>query len=337
MNIHRSWRRVAASLTIFFLLACPGSTALALEAVDAGQEASLTVYFGEDGDGFAGVEFHLYQAGDMGADGSPHLTGDFAQYPVSLEELDNSGWRALAQTLDGYTARDGLEPLRTKKTGDDGQVNFAGLEPGLYLVTGDPYQAGSYTYTPEPFLVCLPNRESETDEWAYDAAVSCKYDSRYHPPEDEGGDTVNRKVLKVWKHDGNGEKRPEAIRVQLLRDGKVYDTVTLNESNNWRYTWTGLEEGSRWNVVELETPEGYTVSVEREGVTFVMTNTKRAQGEIPGDTWGNAPGGQPSKGGTSSAKPTLPQTGMLWWPVPLLACAGLLLFLIGWGRRNHEG
>ncbi|KIR03186.1 hypothetical protein P261_02001 [Lachnospiraceae bacterium TWA4] len=26
----------------------------------------------------------------------------------------------------------------------------------------------------------------------------------------------------------------------------------------------------------------------------------------------------------------LPQTGLLWWPVPILACAGLVLFMIGW-------
>lgn len=34
----------------------------------------------------------------------------------------------------------------------------------------------------------------------------------------------------------------------------------------------------------------------------------------------------------------LPQTGVLWWPVPFLAMGGLLLFVLGWAlnRREHE-
>ena len=53
--------------------------------------------------------------------------------------------------------------------------------------------------------------------------------------------------------------------------------------------------------------------------------------------------GKPTSPGTSggssgSKKPTLPQTGQLWWPVPLLACGGMLCFLAGWvkNRRDYE-
>ena len=39
-----------------------------------------------------------------------------------------------------------------------------------------------------------------------------------------------------------------------------------------------------------------------------------------------------------TAKPTLPQTGQLWWPVPLLACGGLVLLILGWLRKErYEG
>lgn len=61
--------------------------------------------------------------------------------------------------------------------------------------------------------------------------------------------------------------------VQLLRDGEVYDTVTLSSDNNWRYTWPELSADHHWQVVEHRTPEDYTVLIEREGITFVMTNT----------------------------------------------------------------
>ena len=53
----------------------------------------------------------------------------------------------------------------------------------------------------------------------------------------------------------------------------------------------------------------------REGTTFLMTNT------YPPDT-----------------PPKIPQTGMLWWPVPLLVCGGLLFVVLGcrMRRRNRE-
>lgn len=40
----------------------------------------------------------------------------------------------------------------------------------------------------------------------------------------------------------------------------------------------------------------------------------------------------PSKEKTPGGK--LPQTGQLWWPIPVLAFSGLLFFAYGWKRRN---
>ena len=45
-------------------------------------------------------------------------------------------------------------------------------------------------------------------------------------------------------------------------------------------------------------------------------------------------GAQSSQGGSSGGG-KLPQTGMLWWPVPLLAVAGVALFLAGWIRHGR--
>ena len=102
--------------------------------------------------------------------------------------------------------------------------------------------------------------------------------------------------------------------MQLLENGRVVDTVVLSEENHWQYTWENLKGSSKWQVAEAKTPEGYTVSVAQEGSTFIMTNT------CPSDT--------PSR---------LPQTGMLWWPVPLLACAGLLFVVMGYILRRRHG
>lgn len=332
MKRHRLWRCLAASVTLLVLALCLGTTAFADETVDTGREASLAVCFGQDGTGFAGVEFRVYRVANVSADAQFSLSGDFAGYPVVVNGLDSSGWRTLAQTLDAYVARDALTPLATAETGADGRAVFAPLPTGLYLVTGDRCRQGETTYTPEPFLVSLPAQDDASGAWVYDAVATCKFDS-YNTP-GEQGETVDREVLKVWQDDGYEDKRPDAITVQLLRDGEVYDTVTLNQNNGWRYTWTGLDDAYTWRVAEYHTPDGYTVTVHREGVTFVMTNSRVEEiPDTPAPKTSTPAGGNPSG---NAAGGSLPQTGMLWWPVPVLACGGLLLFVLGWVRRRHE-
>ena len=313
---NKLWKRITAALLSFLAcMACGTAAVFADEKIDTEATASLTVFFGKDGEGFSNVEFRIYRVAGGSETGGYTLSGVFQDYPVVLEGLDSSGWRALAQTLDAYAARDGLPPLQTKRTGRDGQAEFTGLAAGLYLIRGDRYGAGGKTYTPEPMLVTLPVLTQE-NEWNYNVEVSCKFES-----EDSSSDRVQRSVLKIWEDDGNEKNRPKEISVQLLENGTVVDTVTLHAENNWEHTWESLTADSKWQVAEAETPAGYTVSVAQEGTVFVMTNTYSAGPSSP----------------PPSTPPTAPQTGMLWWPVPLLVCGGLFLLATGCLIRSRRG
>ena len=73
----------------------------------------------------------------------------------------------------------------------------------------------------------------------------------------------------------------------------------------------------------------------QQGITFTLTNTYI--GEEPEDpTNPNDPSNpdnpnnpnDPSNPGTSSDS-TLPQTGQLWWPVPVLLIAGIVICFMG--------
>lgn len=297
------------TLLLSFLLgvSCMAMTAVASGNIETGHQGSLSVQFEENGIGFADVAFSIYRVADISEDGTYTLTGDFAQYPVLLENLDSSGWRALAQTLDAYAARDEIASLMTRRTGLDGSFRITGLSTGLYLISGGQYMDEDTVYTPEPMLVSIPGLAAD-GTWTYDIDVSCKFER-----EDTTDLPVSRKVQKVWKDDGNEEKRPEEITVQLLENGNVVDTVVLSRANNWEYTWNGLDSSSKWQIAEEGVPDGYTVTTTQEGNIFVLTNTY--------------PGKQP---------PTLPQTGMLWWPVPLLAFSGLLLIVAGLVVRHRQ-
>ena len=308
MKMKKSFMRIGTCMLAFLIgISCMTMTAFASEKVDTGRKTSLTAYFGKDGKGFAGVELSVYRVATMSETGAYALTGDFEKYPVSLENHSSSQWRALAQTLDGYAARDSLTPLLTGKTGQDGKLRLTGLSVGLYLVTGKQYSDGDTVYTLEPMLVSLPGQE-EDGVWSYDLEVSCKFNQT-----DIQEKPVTRKVQKVW-NDGGSSARPKQITVQLLQNGKVVDAVLLSQKNNWEYTWENLDGNSKWQIVEGSVPSGYSVSVTQEGTTFVITNTRSYK--LPGK---------------------LPQTGMLWWPVPVLATVGILLVIVGVVLQRNQG
>lgn len=319
-------RIAAALLCLMLLVAVLPVQAYAIDPIELDRETSFAVWFHDGEKNLPGVHFDVYRVADTGTFAEFTLTGDFADYPVEITDLDAAGWKAAAETLTGYVRRDGLTAVAGGSTGQDGKVTFSGLMPGLYLVIGETSTVDGHRYTPEPLLISLPNRAADEDQWTYDVTTSPKYSRK--PTGSGKDDTVERKVLKVWD-DGEGEDRPASIQVQLLKNGEVAETVTLSAENHWRYTWTRLAEGEEWRVVEKETPEGYTVSVRQEGVTFVVTNTREEPGQPDVPT-------EPDNPDTPD-KPTLPQTGQLWWPVPMLACGGLLLFLLGWVRKEQAG
>lgn len=309
-------------LTFFLVMPFKVSAA---EQIDINAEASLTIQYTHENKPLSGAPFTIYRVADVAADGTYTLTGDFKDYPVSLQSPDSDVLRQLAFTLDGYVKRDDLTPLDNGQTDASGKLTFpvsqSILKPGLYLVIGQPLKAEGYIYNAEPFLISLPCKSADSSSLNYHPAVQPKYNQSPDTP----SDTITRKVLKVWKDDGHKDARPIQIEVQLLKDGDIYDTVTLTQDNNWRFTWDNLDQGSNWTVVEKEV-SNYKVSVTQEGITFVITNTY----EVP-DT--------PSTPVTPSAPDTsvkLPQTGSLWWPVPWLLACGVLLLGMGIRKNRSE-
>ncbi|MGM9615432.1 MAG: Cna B-type domain-containing protein [Oscillospiraceae bacterium] len=293
-------------------LSC-ATAALASGVIDVDSPASLTLQYDR-----GGAAFSVWRVGDVSPDADFTLTGDFAGYPVPVEGNSGWDWLNVARTLAGYAAADGIAPTAEGVTDEDGRLSFPGLSTGLYLVVGQPSTEDGYVYTPTPFLICLPDLD-EADEWIYDVTAVVKYERSAYERRTMG-------VLKLWE--GGDAERPEAVTVELLCDGALYDSVTLSAENNWRYVWEGLEPGHLWLLVERDVPENYMASVSAAGDWFTVTNTYTGSPEPePPD---------PGPGGSGEGK--LPQTGQLWWPVPLLAGAGLVLFAAGWyvSRRRQD-
>lgn len=158
------------------------------------------------------------------------------------------------------------------------------------------------------------------------------------------------------------------------KDGEVKNTVVLSSENNWGYTWSGLDESVQWQVVEREQDNytvNVTVTPSGENrKTHVITNTYSTDITDDGPPLIDLPDGQdpsnpddpfypgdpdvpkdpgfPADPANPVSTPApgedipdgdvplemLPQTGVLWWPVPIMALLGAALILLGYARRR---
>ena len=330
MRLTRRKRTLALLAAVLCLLT---SVAQAAGSIDLSRKPTLTLTYRDGRTALSGAKFSIYRVADADETGELTVRSEFDEFDLDIRGKNDRRWREMAQTLESYVLRRELTPADNGKTDKTGMLTFPTqgktLAAGLYLVIGERHTQGGNDYDAEPFFALLPTQDLENNEWVYDVSANVKFGKT---PVPDDGDTVTRKVLKVWDDDGAGDSRPQEITVELLRNGKVYDTVKLSEKNNWRYTWLDLDADARWSVTE-KTVSGYTVSITREGITFVVTNTKKPDRTDTPDT--PVKPSNPSKP-SSPAKPTLPQTGAVWWHVEALALSGLVFLILGALDRKTE-
>lgn len=230
------------------------------------------------------------------ADENYKLTGGFSNYSVDLKQ-DIQG---AANALENRILMDGIEADAYATSDSSGKARFSGLESGIYLVVGKEVESNGVFYMPQVSLVSLSG----------DLSVDLKYETSVKPSRIH--------VLKVWKKD-NKKSRPKSIEVCLLRsDGIVVDKVILNSDNQWSNTWDHLSTLYTYRVMETSVPSGYKESCTREKDTIVLTNTGNYMDKV------------------EKKDEVLPNSGQLWWPVPVLLFVGLVLFGLGRHLKNEE-
>lgn len=230
------------------------------------------------------------------ADENYNLVDAFSHYSIDLKQ-DVQG---AANALENRILMDGIEADACVTSDSSGKASFTGLESGIYLVVGkEVFQDGVF-YMPQVSLVSLSG----------DLSVDLKYEMSDKPSRIH--------VLKVWKKD-NKKSRPKSIEVCLLRsDGIVVDKVILNSDNQWSTTWDHLSTSYTYSVMETSVPSGYKESCSREKDTIVLTNTGSDKYRV------------------EKKDEVLPNSGQLWWPVPVLLFVGLVLFGLGRHLKNEE-
>lgn len=299
-------RTAALLLTVILLLFALAAPTFAIDPFDREEELSLKVTFEVDGELCSGVRFHLYQVADMETFGNLVYTKDFKECKAGdLVDLSKEKTQELCEKLYAFIEkRVNLKPVDDALTDKYGEVEFPSgkeeLAPGLYLLTSDRFTTNGISHEAQPFLVCLPYRGAD-ELWDYDMEVMPKL----------ADNQVDVKVL--WEDKGYEEKRPKSVKIELLQGDEVYDTVTLSEDNDWHHIWEDLPGGYKWSVREVPEPDGYKVYIDRVPGGYRVINTY------------SPPPGK-----------TLPQTGLLRWPVPVMASLGVFLFVLGWVKNRRK-
>lgn len=261
-------------------------------------------------------EFSLYQIAELSERGEYQLTEVFAPYAKTikglkeLEKLDTTGWRGLATALENCVLENQLKPQSIGQVDKDGMIIWSNLSDGLYLILGQQTKDSEYIYTASPVLIAVPN-------WNTKGELVRQVEIHHQKIEKEPlAQNKDLEVVKIWKDTQDKSKRPSEVRIQLYKDGKVYDEVILNVKNNWKHEWKNLSNEYKWTIVEKNIPKDYQVEYSKEGNTIYVINHYESE--------------KPEKPPAEK----LPQSGQLWWPVPILAILGIGFLMIGWMKRE---
>lgn len=320
MRYYKSFLKVIVAVVLVAVILCPCVSFSGVTAAD-NETFSIDIFYHDNGKALEGAEFSVFMIATADETGDITVTEQFSEYPVNLNS-DSDISRALASTLEGFVLRDSLTPFKTGEIDSKGSLLISSknsqLRRGVYLIIGKRFFSDGRMYDPSPFIISLPSYDEDTGILASDVAIQAKFDVATFWLE---GSSVSRRALKIWS--GN-DPHPDEVTVELLRDGEVFDTAVLNSSNGWTHEWNNLNGKYRWLLTE-SVPQGYDVTVIREGITFVVTNTPQTGGEDQSDKPSDSDSDSDSNNPSFENGGSLPQTGLLWWPVALFAAIGLAL------------
>ena len=308
LNRHPGIKTLIALLLAIVIIPFGGP---ALKAEAEGQTANLTVTWKD-----TGLQLALYQVAVRNDTGEFIQTDDFKDYGVDIENINDNTAEALA----AYATRDNVKALEEITTDESGTYTFSNLPLGAYLLFDRSTVSGSEVTAVPVFVFLEKDMEVDIKPETPEESNSCK-------------------VYKVWDDDDDDSgDRPESIEVQLLQNGKVYKEVTLSEDNNWTYSWTDLPEAT-YKIVEKSVPSGYKLSVSRSGSTWKLTNKIKPpkDDDDDDDDDDSSSSDDDDDDNDSSSRKKIPQTGQLWWPVPLLLSSGFLCMIIGLLRKKKSG
>ena len=254
-----------------------------------GKLIAKNVYFSGNRDGGDGAalalcptsHLQLHYDGNVVIDpaggDTPDLFIQFTEIAPHVPSIDENGDRYVSYFLSsvmqdgssyGWTERDG----RTFETDTDAKLK----KDELHLIAHPA--AGDVRRNEASCSVRITGNSTGQKGGGIASNGDLSFGSKPTPPAPTPAASYRHvTVQKEWTLD-DGKMRPDSVQVQLMRNGVAYGSpVTLNDGNNWTFTWSNLEKDeSQWTVNEVLAPEGFRasqrVTEEGDGLRVVITN-----------------------------------------------------------------
>ena len=193
-------------------------------------------------------------------------------FEFSIAQVDENGKKIEG----GYTD--------IAKNDENGKITFKKISYRSKPVEGSYYYQIRESSLVKPYTYTLDKRvftvrvDVQADGNQYLVTSVVTDPKQYDEVRFDNATVTNRDftVTKKWNDgfDKNG-LRPKAVQVYLLKNGERYEnmSVTLNEENNWTYTWKDLPiAGGEYSVEEVPVL-GYEADVKDGDWKSTITNT----------------------------------------------------------------
>ncbi len=300
-----------------------------LGATAAEDNGSLTLHCVKDDVILENLQWDLYRVGSR--NGDTFVTdGNFAAYDIVIDDFSDDAMAAYAKTLENIAVLDDtIQPDREGATDAQGTLIFDQLPSGLYLVCGEILKVGEAMYIPSSLLFEI-NSDHATMDWDAYPKVELHTKSEQE---------VRYTIKKVWLNEADEPCDPTTtITVEIYCDLELYQTVVLSEENDWYYEWEDFDYYD-FRVKEVVIPEGFRVEYDNNDTQYLIKNILMPVETTTTSTEATETTTTVSSTTlitTATSDERLPQTGQLWWPVPVLGLLGVLLVAVGLRFRTME-
>ena len=282
------------SITLIVMLCAMLSVMAALPSirafsVSAADPGEILIDARAGGEAVKGMKWYVYYLGSRDDTGKFGYTDAFSDCGVELEELTDDNVKDAAAAISAYIKDKGIAADYELTTDENGEATISDAESGVYFIEGESLYADGNTYVPSSALAEL-------------------FDGK-------GLNVIPKIEIEGDESNGSGEDF-SGTDLSRTDSESIADSNDSSDSSDSADTSTDSDTYS-------DTDSGSS-SYNESGRDSDGSGSDSASS-------GSSSGSSSSGGGNSSSKPTdgVPQTGQLWWPVPVLSVCGLVLIALG--------
>ena len=307
------------------------------------------------GNAVAGGKVTLYRVADAVYDNGDNLlvyTEDFKDCGVSLEGDEDTDVSDMALAYAAYAEEKGLTGT-TAAVDDNGHAEFTDLPLGLYLIV---QSEANEDYVPiNPFLVTVPIWDGEGLVYNVDAKPKLGTSigkAKYDPPmeklvTDKTGAAHDDDEF-IFRMTPTDPSYPMPNNTEADFDAETGSlTIVKHGPGSYEFGWMyfGPEHVGNAYTYKVYEVEGDDANYQYDTMIYLLTITvtQNEDEEILLDIKYTDPEGNEvgevkfnNVYEEPPVPPELPDTGQLWWPVPVLIVCGLALFVFGFIKRRNS-